>query len=109
MRRAEGVAGYFAAKPSIIIIIFILVRVLLPLLFTAAVRSTTVRDVGIMASLVSFVTRSPLRPFQAKTAATFLRSSVLQSRHPTTLLARAMATKIKGKGTLWCGWDVMSG
>lgn len=107
MRRAEGVAGYFAAKPSIII--FILVRVLLPLLFTAAVRSTTVRDVGIMASLVSFVTRSPLRPFQAKTAATFLRSSVLQSRHPTTLLARAMATKIKGKGTLWCGWDVMSG
>ena len=84
---------------------FILVRALLLLTTTAAVQSTTVRDVGIMASLVSFVTRSPLRPFQAKTAATFLRSSVLQSRHPTTLLARAMATKIKGK--VPCGADGM--
>ncbi|XP_003385482.2 PREDICTED: isocitrate dehydrogenase [NADP] cytoplasmic-like [Amphimedon queenslandica] len=51
-----------------------------------------------MASFLSFVTRAPLtsvRPFQSS-AGKLLRSQVLQSRYPSPLIARAMATKIQG-------------
>lgn len=56
----------------------------------------------IMASFLSFVTRAPLtsvRPFQSS-AGKLLRSQVLQSRYPSPLIARAMATKIQGEAQM---------